>query len=202
MSAQAGAEGADRHGFGRIVALNEAAKQLLSLSYRVNLLAIDAMLQSKRGGGNLRGFDEVSSQMRAWTRELHAQLEQLNTQCNEVIARTSLLTKQQHSLRLLAEADRQSGETGLQRVHAQQRAATEELGAELDRDWRRVRGRLADLDQLGTMAVVLSRSAMIEASTGTDEQRDLLTQVSQEFFQNSQVAVQTIKSILKQVREA
>lgn len=64
-----------------------------------------------------------------------------------------------------------------------------------------MRNRLSDLSQMGTMAVVLSRSAMIEAATGTDAQRALLGQVSKEFFDHSQIVVRTIRTTLKQMNE-
>jgi hypothetical protein len=195
------ADATGNRGFDRVVALNEAAKGLLALSYQVNLLAIDAMLQSKRGGGDLRGFDEVSSQMRSWSRDLHERLERLSGHCSEVVGRTSLYCKQAHILQLLEAAARQSTGESLQAACGQRGDEQQALAAEVDRDWRRVRAQLDDLNQLGTMAVVLSRSAMIEASTGTAEQRLLLTQVSQEFSRHSNVAVQTIRDILKQLRE-
>lgn len=190
-----------QHDFGGVVALNQGARDLLSLSYRVNLLAIDAMLQSKRGGGDLKGFDEVSSQMRSWTRDLHDRLEELNVKCQAVVARTSLYCRRREVLRLLEAAVAQSGNADLQRALGQLREGLKDIGAELDSDWRIVRGRLADLDQQGTMAVVLSRSAMIEAATGGAEQRAQLGQVSKAFYEHSQSAVQTLKSLLRQFRE-
>jgi phenylacetate-coenzyme A ligase PaaK-like adenylate-forming protein len=59
---------------------------------------------------------------------------------------------------------------------------------------------LSDLDQLGLMAMVLSRSAMIEASSGTSEQRAQLGRVSQEFYQNSEFVISLLRSALKAVR--
>jgi hypothetical protein len=139
--------------------------------------------------------------MRAWTRDLHARLQLLGGQCYEVVARTSLYSKESHALQLLEAAARQSDNAGMRRAAQANAAALGALHERLDADWRQVRARLTDLDQLGTMAVVLSRSAMIEAATGTAEQRAQLGHVSQEFYQHSQRAVQTIKNIVRQVRE-
>ena len=61
----------------RVVELNEAAKALLRQSFEINLRALDAIVQSKRGGGALRGFDEVSSQIRLWSRDLQEKVESL-----------------------------------------------------------------------------------------------------------------------------
>lgn len=101
MVAQVEPGTAGKHSLDRVVALIVASNGLLSLSYRVNLLAIDAMLQSKRSGGGLLGFDAVASQMRAWTRDLHGQLEELNHQCYALVARSSQESRQRRVQRLL-----------------------------------------------------------------------------------------------------
>jgi len=51
----------ERADFERVISLNEAAKELIARSFRVNLLALDAMVQSKRGGSSLRGFEAFIS---------------------------------------------------------------------------------------------------------------------------------------------
>jgi hypothetical protein len=187
--------------FNRVAALNEAAKELIARSYQVNLLALDAMVQSKRGGNSLRGFDEVSSQMRRWSRDLHAELELLASLSRQVVAEVSLASKEQHLLRLLRQAA-QGSSSG---------CATERLlvreAAQLSREntlarlWRRVIDALGDLDQLGMMAVVLSRSAMIEASSGATAQRAQLGHVSKEFYRNSEAVVNVLKAVLKTMRQ-
>ena len=187
-------------GFEHAVALNEAAKHLLELAYRVNLLAIDAMLQSKRGGALLPGFDEVSAQMRRWTHDLRQQLEGLNGQCRDMVTGTSRLFRQARLFRLLSQAVERSKDASLSAVWMRERDELASLRAANDRDWLRLLRSLEDLDQLGTMAVVLSRSAMIEAAAGDETQRALLGQVSAEFQEHSRSAAQTIRSVLRALR--
>lgn len=190
----------DCHGFTRIVALNEAAKGLLALSQDVRLLAINAVPQSRRGGDALRGFGAVAAQMGEWTRELHARLQSLDARCAAVVARTSLYSREARVLRLLEATARMSEYPAMQDTVRRSAAAQASLRASLEGDWQQIRSGLADLDQLGTLAVVLSRSAMIEAATGNAEQRALLGQVSQDFSRLTQLAVQTVKRIIRQVR--
>ena len=85
MSAKTADGAEEQANFNRVAGLNEAAKELVARSYQVNLLALDAMVQSKRGGSSLRGFDEVSSQMRRWSRDLHVELERLAALSRRVV---------------------------------------------------------------------------------------------------------------------
>jgi hypothetical protein len=190
----------EQYNFDRVAALNEAAKQLITRSYLVNLLALDAMVQSKRGGSGLRGFDEVSSQMRRWSRDLHTELEGLAALSREVLVEVSCTTKERHLLRLLQRAA--AAGSGAAEISARREAELAEREGRLRRLWRKVGDALGDLDQLGMMAVVLSRSAMIEASGGDPEQRAQLGNVSQEFYRNSEVVMTVLKTALKEVKQA
>src|SRR6478752_1290167 len=182
----------EKRGFDRVTSLNEAAKELISRSFQVNLLALDAMVQSKRGGSSLRGFDEVSSQMRSWSRDLHKELEHLRQLSRDVVVDVSTASKEGHLLRLLARAAASAGnELATQTVTAR-RADESEREEQLKRRWREVLDAVGDLDQLGMMAVVLSRSAMIEASSGSAEQRAQLNDVSQQFYSNSEAVVNVL----------
>jgi hypothetical protein len=187
----------ERQNFFRVMLLNAAAKELIARSYRVNLLALDAMVQSKRGDSSLRGFDEVSSQMRSWSRDLHRELEQLGSISRLAVTRASTSCKQRHLLGLLARAATQSGHALVTRVHEQKLAEQEARDAEMARGWRQVNDALSDLNMLGMMAVVLSRSAMIEASGGSPEQRAQLSDVSQEFYRNSDAVINVLKDLTR-----
>lgn len=182
---------------GRVVQMNEAAKQLLARSHRVNLLALDAIVQSKRGNTSARGFDEVSSQMLGWSRDLLALLQQLRDASATVVNRTSAATKDERLLRILANAVELSQ---CSRVATRYDLLARELNTAvlaLRRDWRQVEEVLADLEQLGMMACVLSRSAMIEACSASAELRDQLSGVSQEFNTHAQSVVDTISALVR-----
>jgi len=196
------ADGAEEQAnFNRVAGLNEAAKELVARSYQVNLLALDAMVQSKRGGSSLRGFDEVSSQMRRWSRDLHVELERLAALSRRVVGEVSTASKDAHLLRLLQRAADSSSNPVATQAFAARRAIQLDHEQGLARLWREVSDVLGDLDQLGMMAVVLSRSAMIEAASGAAEQRAQLGYVSQEFYRNSETVVNVLKTALKEQRQ-
>ena len=197
MSTPALQVSSDRFDFERLSSLNEGAKELIARSFRVNLLALDAMVQSKRGGSGLRGFDEVSSQMRSWSRDLHRELEELSRLSRQVVDHASQATKETHVLRLLERAAASSNNpSACGALEARNQTQLARVG-EIKRSWRRVGDALSSLDQLGMMAVVLSRSAMIEASSGTPEQRAQLNDVSEQFYRNSEAVVSVLKALLK-----
>ncbi len=187
-------------GFERVVALNEAAKQLIARSFSVNLLAMDALVQSKQAGARLPGFDEVSAQMRRWSRELHEQLEQLGGLSRSVVERTSTLSKESHLLRLLGQAARLSGRVDATERYEALSVVLASRERELTQLWRRVDDLLGDLDQLSMMAVVLSRSAMIEAAGADTAHFAQLTSVSKSFYQNAEAAVEVLRALLLTMR--
>jgi len=192
----------DTANFGRVAALNEAAKELMARSHHVNRLALDAMVQSKATGANLRGFDEVSSQIRHWSRDLHAELERLRALSRELVVQVSHVSKEARLLSLLRRATATCSENAKHCDFTAKETAQIDRLERLAKLWRTMAVSLSDLDQLGLMAAVLSRSAMIEASSGTSEQREQLGRVSAAFYQNSESVISVLKAALKAVRAA
>lgn len=184
----------EREAFARVMLLNASAKELIARSLRVNLLALDAMVQSKRGGTSLKGFDEVSSQMRSWSRDLHRDLERLGALSRRVLLQASVDCKERHLLRLLGRAAAESPRLAAD-VYRRREAEQHERDGELQRTWRQIADAVSDLNQLGLMAVVLARSAMIEASSGSPEQRAQLSDVTREFCRNSEAVASVLKEL-------
>lgn len=182
----------------RIVATHEYAKCVLMLSHQVNLHALDAMVRSLRGGSGLRGFAEVSAQMRNWTRELHASVTTLTTLSAEQVQLFSAFVKQRRLATLLAAADGGEDCKHVLRPTLTQVALELEASAlELARLRRRVRNTLEELVQLGLMARVLSTAAMIESTTAGDgDQRRELTLVSKGFAERSEQVAELIRNML------
>ena len=70
----------------QLVQLNEGAKVVFTRSHAVNLLAIDAIVRSRLAGDAVRGFAEVSTQMRAWSSDLYARMQSLQESTTDVVA--------------------------------------------------------------------------------------------------------------------
>ncbi len=181
-----------------VIVLNEGAKAVLDRAFHVNLRAMDALVRSRRDGSALRGFAEVSSQMRHWSRDLYGELERLSLLTRDTVEGVSRLAKHGRRVRILQEALAQSsGAYGVEKALSglvQRRDAEQQA---LRNKWGKVQLALEDLNQLALMACVLSRSAMIEASAGSRDQRARLGQVSREFSEDGEEVTRVIKMLLK-----
>lgn len=190
-TADAGAE--LRH----LVALNEGAKVVFARSHGVNLLAVDAIVRSRLAGGAVRGFAEVSTQMRAWSADLHLRMQALQESTVDIIATVSRRAKHARAARLLtAAAAHPSAAAALAAAGASTRARVDADDDSLRRGRRNVVAKLDELSRLGMMACVLSRAAKIEAVHAGDDHRTQLSQVADEFAASAEEVVGTVRSLL------
>lgn len=188
---------------GRVVQVNEAAKQLVDCAFEVGLLALNATLQSERYGGSLRGFADVSRHMKSWTHDLDVLLVQMRDDARTSVRAASVLIRQCHVADRLELAAHQAEEQSPLRASSGMRAAAERARQQvvdgkraLDAHWRRVFEHVRDLNRLGLMAVVLSRLAMIEAQCGNGERvRSDLSHVSQQFYAHSESVVSVLRTL-------
>lgn len=186
----------------RVVAVHEGAKAILHDSHQVNLRALDATVRSLRGGSQLRGFAEVSGQMRQWSQELHAAVKQVTQLSAEQVNVVSAFEKRMRMIHLLSAAcSAPTAERLLSAQLDQARVRNQEIERSLQQLRRRVRGLLEDLQQLGLMACVLSTSALIEAATSGRDATDL-TIVSKDFAERSQKVTENIRLMLATDRRA
>lgn len=181
----------------QLVQLNEGAKVVFARSHAVNLLAIDAIVRSRLAGDAVRGFAEVSTQMRTWSNDLHGRMQALQESTTAIVATMSRHAKHVRSARLLAAAASHSGAAA---ALAAAGSATRTLVEEDLRTLRDARGvvvtRLDELSRLGMMACVLSRAAKIEAVHAGDEHRAQLSQVAEEFSASADEVVRTVRTLL------
>jgi hypothetical protein len=71
---------------------------------------------------------------------------------------------------------------------------------ELRSSWHRIIDKIDDLNRLGLMACVLSRSALIEATAAEAGEREALTSVSRDFYAKSQEIVDIVQTLAKSMR--
>lgn len=185
----------------RVVELNEGTKRILWVSHQVSLRALDAVVRSTRAGAALRGFVAVSSQMREWSRELHAAVRQVSGLSAAQVCNVSALLREERRLSLLelATPSKQHGGTLLQ---ATQRARALKASLELNivRTSSDTTRSLEELQQLGLMASVLSRAALIEATSGNAEERSDLSEVAREFATHAEEVTTIVQDMLSQHR--
>lgn len=184
-----------------VVELNEGAKAIRKYAFEVSLSALGAIVRSTRAGTNLRGFNEVASQMRDWSRDLELAVQQVTVLTAQ---RVSLVSNFVRRSRLVALLDK-AGETpsaggALSDCERRTREEIAGLRAELKRVGRTLEDAFEGIAQLGLMASVLSRAALIEAASGTESQRRELTIASQEFASYAESVNGAISQILSRYR--
>ncbi len=79
--------------FQNVVALTETTKVLLTHSFRVNILALDAMVQSKRGAGACAASMKSRPKCEPGAATLDTQLRRLSQLSTLIVVRTSLATE-------------------------------------------------------------------------------------------------------------
>jgi hypothetical protein len=167
----------------QIVDLSERAKSIRKFAFEVSLSALGAIVRCSVAGENrLPGFNAVAVHMRHWSRDLEAAVQQLNA---SIAARVLLITELVQSSRqqALLAATQECAGNALLIGDACQRVAGHRAGieAQLRRADSAAGDVLAAIEQLGMMASVLSRAALIEAASGASGQRDVLTVASKQF---------------------
>ena len=186
-----------------VIELNEGAKTILDDTHQVNLRALDAIVRSHHGGNELRGFAEVSSQMRHWSLELHGAVRNICELSAQQVRGVSAFVHQRRMFGLLSAAARGARVcVALNQASARMSDDVERAGSDVQRLKRRLASALEDLEQLGLMASVLARAAAIEASSGNEAQRDALSAVSREFAERSESVTEKIRAMVKLEREA
>ncbi len=184
-------------GLERVVLVSESAKQLRKSALQVRLLALDAIVQSQRADDRLLGFDEVASQMRNWSQDLQDALKLLIQEIGDVVTFSSVRIKSARAEALwrAASLGGRAARAGRTFEDLAQRGRAEE--SELQRRWRRVHQRTQELDQLALMAVVLSRSSLIEATYANPQIHEKLEFVARSFAANAERVVQIIKTLVE-----
>lgn len=162
-----------------IVRINETIKQVVSLAFSINLLALNALVLSRQAGDAALGFAVISAELRSFSRELAAAMGDLSQTSFELVNRVSLAARQGRKHHLLARA-----------LTAYQGPLNERLAAsaaDLGAEEKNLAARFEDLHEhferagisvrLGT---IIARSLKIEATYGGHHEA-MLAQVACEF---------------------
>lgn len=158
------------------VEMNESAKGMADTAREVQLQALDALVKSANTRDTrLAGFREVSVQMRRWSDELVTTLARLRTVCASFVtieSRWRTLERRRRLLQAAGVARARLGTFSRALQHGED-ARTEQV--------RKATAVLDDLKQLGLMATVLSRTALIEAAGADAEALPALQEAASEF---------------------
>jgi methyl-accepting chemotaxis protein len=151
-----------------MVGLNEEIKRVIALAFRVNLMALNAIILARRAGTAARGFGVLSDELRRFTCELEQAMAELRRLTWQAVSAVTLRVKQTRITRVLQRCVSHGGrsaELAGERLASLESAASAEL-AGFVRLKRALDNAIGDADRIGLMGGVLARTAKIEAAYG------------------------------------
>ena len=165
----------------RIVRINEEIKRVVGVSFKINIMALNAIFLAKRAGTTALGFGVLSNELRVFSQDLRTCMESLTGLIHGCVNEVSLALQDIRFTGLLRLAATQSPQSASLTDVLQRREQEGELHAQqLSRLRGQLKRALDDAFQMVELGGVLAKSAKIEAAYGQSFAGPL-TQVSGEF---------------------
>lgn len=181
-----------------IVRINEEIKRVVAVSFKINIMALNAIFLAKRAGTAALGFAVLSNELRVFSQDLRTCMTTLTGLIHDCVGEVSRVLKQGRSARLIEAAVNCSPHlSGGAAILARQVDARSERQRSLTALRSRLRRAMEDAFQMVELGGVLAKSAKIEAAYGQSFASPL-AQVSGEF----DGIVEEIRSSLESLRRS
>ena len=164
----------------RIVRINEEIKQVVGVSLKINIMALNAIFLAKRAGVAARGFGVLSNEFRSFSQDLRNHMATLSTLVYNCVTEVSTTLQDARLTRLLGRAEQQSGQAVMQAIMQRRERRCDVHEENIVRLRGQLRRALDDAFQMVELGGVLAKSAKIEAAYGQGFAASL-SQVSGEF---------------------
>ncbi|WP_265948696.1 chemotaxis protein [Dechloromonas sp. A34] len=182
----------------RIVRINEQIKRVVGVSFKINIMALNAIFLAKRAGTAARGFGVLSNELRVFSQDLRTCMESLTRLIHACVNEVSVVLQNNRQMRLLGKAaELAPRQPALIAVRQRRSRADEEHAQQLGRLRRQLKRALEDAFQMVELGGVLAKSAKIEAAYGQSHAA-ALSQVSGEFDE----VVEEIRAALESLRRS
>lgn len=181
----------------RIVRINEEIKRVVGVSFKINIMALNAIFLAKRAGTAARGFGVLSNEVRVFSQDLRSCMQMLTGLIHDCVNEVSLLLRDSRHAGLLRRAAEVAGETALAPVLVRRTDRNEDHARQLASLRRQLRRALENAFQMVELGGVLANSAKIEAAYGQGFAVPL-AQVSSEFAG----VVEEIRGCLESLRRS
>ena len=181
----------------QIVRINEEIKRVVSVSFKINIMALNAIFLAKRAGTAALGFGVLSNELRVFSQDLRTCMESLTELIHACVSEVSIVLQDIRSTRLLAEAARLVPESAAGAILAQRYAKNEMHAGKLTKLRSQLKQALEAAFQMVELGGVLAKSAKIEAAYGQSFALPL-AQVSGEF----DGVVEVIRGSLESLRRS
>lgn len=179
-----------------VVRVNSGIRQVIAISRRVNLVAVNAMLAARQAGSQARGFGVVSAELRAFSSQLSQQMQDLDGLIYELVhgvAEAAHISRRQRYMADTRQCEDAAPHLAAAAAHIEQTLGA--IDAASSERWIGLRTRLERALRLCGTGIALSRAAKIEAVYG-GVLAGGLRQVAEEI----EMAILDILGTLKQLR--
>ena len=181
----------------RIVRINEQIKVVVGVSFKINIMALNAIFLAKRAGTAALGFGVLSNELRVFSQDLRNCMASLTTLIHDCVNEVSVVLQDIRHTRLLREAAEMAPDSAAVKVLAQREEENEKHDQQLASLRKQLKRALEDAFQMVELGGVLAKSAKIEAAYGQTFAVPL-AQVSGEF----DGIVEEIRSSLESLRRS
>lgn len=182
----------------RIVRINEEIKRVVSVAFKINIMALNAIFLAKRAGNSALGFGVLSNELRVFSKDLRESMISLTRLIHELVAEVSVILQESRQddvfRRTAAEC---VGNPALDEVLERRSQRHDSHVARISGLRRALRLAVDDAFRLVELGGVLAKSAKIEAAYGAGFATSL-GQVSGEF----DGIVEEIRSSLENLRRS
>ncbi len=175
------------------VSINENLKQVIAMSREINVVAINALLISKRAGDKSAGFRVVALELRAFSEKICDVMDHLGQLIFRLVRSTAELLKQEKSLALLQQtASKCEVAPAALLRHVQQLQDThEQVQLAKEKEWQQLVVEVQRSLPLCRSAAMLSNNGRIEAAYGNK----MLAEMEQISRQIDEVILQIIDQL-------
>ncbi len=164
----------------RIVKINEEIKRVVSVSFKINIMALNAIFLAKRAGTAALGFGVLSNELRVFSTDLRVCMESLTDLIHGCVGEVSIILQDIRFTRLLVQAAELAPKSAAPSVLARRQAENDMHAGKLAKLRNQLKRALEDAFQMVELGGVLAKSAKIEAAYGQSFAIPL-AQVSGEF---------------------
>ena len=179
----------------RIVRINENIKTVVTQARRINLLALNAILLSRRAGKLALGFGVISDELRTFSKDLTTTMRVLMNLSYGSVAIVSQFQRYSHVNYILQTTEKASQHQLVRQRLAFSNKKLAELETGLNKVYQDLARYIDDAETAGRFGSVIARSLKIEATYGGGFHQ-ILAQFATEFS----YYIDSIPGILQQIQ--
>lgn len=166
----------------RIVRINEDVKRVVTSTRKINILALNAILLSRRAGKSAVGFAVISNELRIFSKDLAACMKHLIKLSHSSLSVVSHFQRYKRINTLWDHTQANSHHPAVTKPLNQSNEKLHQMQQELNTAYSALSRFMDDAESMGRFGSVIARSLKIEATYG-GEFHSILAQIATEFSQ-------------------